>query len=144
MEFSSGHGPIDIKSDSLSLDYGGKSVLFSGHVHAAQAGAQLASDQLRVNYGDNFHDVKEMLADGNVRISQGTRWETSDHAVLDQDKHTVVLTGSPVVHDGPDQITGKRIIVHLDTGQSVVEGARAVIFPKQSETANAASADHAQ
>jgi lipopolysaccharide transport protein LptA len=134
-EFSANHGPIDIKSDSMALDYNGKSILFSGHVRAVQAGGQLTSDKLRVTYGDNFHDVKEMLADGNVRISQGSRWETSDHAVLDQTKHTVVLTGSPVVHQGPDQITGKRITVHLDTGQSVVEGARAVIFPKGGETA---------
>jgi lipopolysaccharide transport protein LptA len=135
-EFGANHGPIDIKSDTMALDYNGKAVMFTGHVRAIQAGGQLTSDKLKVAYGDNFHDVKQMFADGNVRISQGNRWETSDHAVLDQTKHTVVLTGSPVVHQGPDQITGKRITVHLDSGQSVVEGARAVIFPKgSSETA---------
>ncbi len=135
-QFGAGHGPIDIKSDTMALDYNGKAVLFTGHVRAIQAGGQLTSDKLKVTYGDNFHDVKEMFADGNVRISQGSRWATGDHAVLDQTKHTVVLTGSPVVHEGPDQITGRRIIVHLDTGQSVVEGARAVIFPKSGESAS--------
>jgi lipopolysaccharide export system protein LptA len=38
------------------------------------------------------------------------------------------------VHDGTDQITGSKITVHLDTGKSVVENARAVIFPKQTQT----------
>ena len=81
----------------------------------------------------DFHDVQEMVADSNVRMSQGTRWATGDHAVLDQTKHTVTLTGSPVVHDGEDQITGSKITVHLDTGKSEVAGARAVFFPQGAE-----------
>jgi lipopolysaccharide export system protein LptA len=143
MQFSSGHSPIDIKSDSLSLDYNGKSVLFTGHVRATQATGQLTSNELRVNYGKDFHDVTNMIATGNVRISQGTRWATGDHAVLDQTKHTVVLTGSPVVHDGPDEITGDRITVFLDSGRSVVDHARAVIFPKQSQASESSGASGA-
>jgi len=117
----------------LSLDYQGKSVTFKGKVRATQAGSQLTSEVLRVNYGKDFNDVREMIATGNVRISQGTRWATGDHAVLDQTKHTVVLTGSPVVHDGEDQIAGTKITVHLDTNQSDVENARAIIFPHESK-----------
>ena len=127
-------GPINIQSDTLSLDYKGKAVLFTGHVHAIQSGSQLTSDTLHVNYEQNFKDVKDMVAEGNVRISQGTRWSTSDHAVMNQKDNTVVLTGHPIVHDGPDQITGSRITVHLNTGQSVVENASAKIFPRQSQT----------
>ncbi len=133
MQFSSGKEPINIKAESMSLDYQGKSILWSGHVRAIQSGSQLTSDTLRVNYGQDFHDIKEMIANGNVRISQGTRWATGDHAVLDQTRHTVVLTGSPVVHDGEDQIAGTKITVHLDTNQSDVENARAVIFPHESK-----------
>ena len=132
LQFSNNKSPINITSDTMALDYKGNSVLFTGHVNAAQATGHLSSDRLRVNYGQGFKDVREMIADGNVRISQDTRWATGDHAVLDQTKHTVVLTGSPVVHDGTDQITGRRITVYLDTGKSVVEGASAVIFPKSS------------
>ncbi len=131
-----GKGPIDIKSDTLSLDYNHKSVLFTGHVHALQQGGTLTSDTLRVNYGENFHDVQEMFADGNVRISQGTQYATGDHAVMVNAQHTVVLTGSPIVHDGQDQITGTKITVHLDTGQSVVAHGHAVLFPKSGKTAS--------
>jgi lipopolysaccharide export system protein LptA len=131
---TSSKGPINIQSDTLSLDYKGKSVLFSGHVHAMQSGSQLSSDVLHVNYEQNFKDVKDLTADGNVRITQGARWATSDHAVMNQKSQTVVMTGNPVVHDGPDVITGDRITVHLDTGKSVVEHAHALIFPRQSQT----------
>jgi lipopolysaccharide export system protein LptA len=144
LQLTSGHGPIDIKSDTLELDYKNNSVLFTGHVHAVQADALLTSDSLKVLYGKDFHQVKEMFANGNVRMSQGTRWATGEHAVLDQAAHTVTLTGNPVVHDGPDQVTGSRIIVHLDSGKSEVIGARAVLFPKQGQTRDnrGASAGH--
>jgi lipopolysaccharide export system protein LptA len=134
LQFSGNKGPIDIKSDALDLDYKGNMVTFRGHVRAAQADALLTSDTLTVTYGKDFHEVKEMVANNNVRMSQGTRWATGDHAVLDQAKHTVTLTGSPVVHDGEDQVAGSKITVHLDSGKSEVEGARAVFFPKEQKT----------
>ncbi len=134
MSIGNSREPINIRSDTLSLDYRAKSALFSGHVHAVQAGGELTSHTLTVLYGNDFHDIRQMVADGNVRMSQGTRWATGDHAILDEGAHTVVLTGSPVAHDGSDQITGSRIIVHLDTGKSVVKEARAVIFPRKAET----------
>lgn len=131
---TSNRGPISIQSDSLGLDYKQNAVLFSGHVHAIQADGALTSDSLRVKYGKDFHQVQNMAADGNVRISQGVRWCTSDHAMMNQQQHVVILTGSPICHDDRDQIAGTRITVHLDTGKSDVEAARAVIFPQQAKT----------
>ncbi len=142
---SSNRGPISIQSDSLALDYKQNAVLFNGHVHANQADAQLTSNTLRVKYGKDFHEVQDMAADGNVRISQGVRWCSSERAVMNQSQHTVTLTGSPICHDGGDQIAGTRIIVHLDTGKSDVEAAKAMIFPQQSKTRdNEARADQAK
>jgi lipopolysaccharide export system protein LptA len=130
MQFGNSKAPINIKSNSMSLDYTNHSVLWTGEVRATQADAQLTSDQLRVNYLDkDFKQMKDMVADGNVRLSQGTRWATGKHGVMDQIKRTVVLTGSPVAHDGNDQITGCKITVYLDTSRSVVDCAHAVLFP---------------
>ncbi len=140
LQLSNNKSPIDIKSESMQLEYERHSILWTGHVKVNQADGQITSDTLRVNYLDkDFKNMKDMVADGNVRISQGTRWATGNHAVMDQIKRTVVLTGSPVVHDGTDQITGNRITVYLDTGRSVVEGAHAVIFPHMGQDADTAS-----
>jgi lipopolysaccharide transport protein LptA len=142
---SSNRGPISIQSDSLALNYKQNAVLFTGHVHAAQADGLLTSNTLWVKYGKDFRDVQDMAADGNVHISQGVRWCTSDHAVMHQQQHTVTLTGSPICHDARDQIAGNKITVHLDTGKSDVEAAKAVIFPQRSKTRdNEALADHAK
>ena len=133
MNFGNSKGPTNIKSDSLNLDYQNKAILFTGHVHAVQGAGDLTSDKLRVQYGQNFNDIKMTYADGNVRMSQGTRWITSDHAVLDQAKHLLRFVGNPVVHDGEDQITGSLITVDLVSGKSTVENPRVVIFPKESQ-----------
>ena len=130
----SNRGPIHIRSDSLAMDYKHNDVEFHGHVHAIQADGVLTSNALNVKYGKNFHEVQNMVATGNVHISQGIRWCTSEHAVMDQAVHTVVLTGTPICHDGNDQITGTKITVHLDTGKSDVDTATAVIFPQESKT----------
>jgi lipopolysaccharide export system protein LptA len=64
---------------------------------------------------------------------------------MDEGQHIVILTGSPICHDARDQIAGTRITVHLDTGKSDVEAAKAVIFPQQSKTRdNEALADDAK
>jgi lipopolysaccharide export system protein LptA len=130
-------GPINIQSDGLNLDYKNNWVLFHGHVHAVQGGGELTSDTLRVKYGKDFSDMQMMYADGSVRISQGTRYSTSDHAVLDQAVHTVTLTGNPVVHDGSDSVVGQKIVVNLVTGKSdVTGGAKAWFFPRDSKSPN--------
>jgi lipopolysaccharide export system protein LptA len=130
-------GPVNIQSDGLNLDYKNNWVLFHGHVHAVQGGGELTSDTLKVKYGKDFSDMQEMFADGNVRISQGTRFATSDHAVLDQSVHTVTLTGNPVVHDGNDRVVGQKIVVNLITGKSdVTGGAKAWFFPRDSKSPN--------
>jgi lipopolysaccharide transport protein LptA len=131
--FGNQKGPIDITSDKGTLDYQHKAFLYTGHVHAVQGGGDLTSDTLRVQYGQDFNDIKMIYADGNVRMSQGTRWITSDHAVLDQSKHILRFLGNPVVHDGQDQITGSVIAVDLVSGKSTVEKPRMVIFPKESK-----------
>jgi lipopolysaccharide transport protein LptA len=134
-ESSRNRGPVNIQSQSLTMNYKDDTVLFHGNVYATQADGQLSSNTLNVKYGKDFHEVEEMTADGNVRISQGLRWCTSDHGVMNQAQHTVVLTGDPVCHDANDQISGTKITVHLDTGKSEVEGGvKAVIFPRDSKT----------
>ena len=137
---SSNKGPTKIASESLSFDYPKKTAIFSGHVRVSQPNGMMSSDKLRVLYNDNMKEIKTAYADGNVRISQGDRWATGDHAVLDQSAQTVTLTGSPVVHDGAQtQITGSSIIVRMKTQEFVVKDAHAVLFPKSKDTDGSAS-----
>ena len=87
--------------------------------------------------------VKEIVATGSVRIDQGTRFATGGKAVFDQTSRTVVLTENPVLHDGPNEVAGDRVVVFVDENRSVVEGGRkrvkAVVFPNKQDGAAKAS-----
>ncbi len=82
--------------------------------------------------------VQNIVAAGNVRIDQGTRWAVGGQAVFDQGQRTLVLTENPVLHDGPNVVAGDRVVVFLDENRSIVEGGRkrvkAVLYPNSNDT----------
>ena len=86
--------------------------------------------------------VKEMVATGNVRIDQGTRWAVGGRATYEQELRTLVLTENPVLHDGPNIVIGERVTVYLDENRSVVEGGqkrvKAVFHPNDKSNAGPA------
>jgi len=81
--------------------------------------------------------IKEVVADGQVRVSKGSRWATGGRAVFNQDHHTVILSDNAELHDGGNVVKGDRVIVYLDEERSVVEGGKgrveAVLVPSQNE-----------
>ena len=83
--------------------------------------------------------MREIVAEGSVRIDQGPRWAVGGRAVFDQIHRTLVLTQDPVLHDGQNQVAGDRVIVFLDEDRSVVEGGqqrvKAVLVPDQQPAA---------
>jgi lipopolysaccharide export system protein LptA len=113
--------PMQVQAETTSFDSSARSALWSGHVRVEFPACRLSSDTFRVNYGDDLHDVKTARADGSVRIDQGTRWFTGRDALLDTSSRTIVLTGSPTMHEFGSQTNARKITIHLDTDQNVIE-----------------------
>jgi len=145
-------GPITIKSDSLELDYRGSTLTYLGNVHVTQGDMVLTSDRLAIAFqkgvlegtaparektetGGRARDrIREIVADGNVRIEQEQRVATGKRAVFDHAKQTIVLSDNAVLEEGPNQVSGERIVVYLSEQRSVIEsGAKArvqaVLYP---------------
>jgi len=149
--FSNRKDPITVTADSLEYDYKANVVVYHGDVLAIQGDTKVRSDTLTVTFasrdgqpntppntpqepdGKDSPKLQEVVAVGNVRIDNGTRWATGGRAVFEQGKRTLVLTESPVMHDGPNEVLGDKVIVYLDENRSVVEGGRkrvkAVVYP---------------
>jgi len=152
--------PIVVTSDRLEYDYRGNVVVYRGAVLATQDRLKIASDTLTVTFaegkdgaagpqggfalGGGSARLKEIVAAGNVRIEDGTRWATGGRAVFDQANRTLVLSEAPMLHDGANEVLGDRVIVYLDEDRSVVEGGRkrvkAVLHPDREEKAGGAPA----
>ena len=109
-----GNSLTHIRAEKMALESSSRSVLFSGHVRIKGSTYSMASDTLRIYYGEEFHDVRSAVANGNVRIDSGNRRATGEKAILNPASHTIELTGSPTVLDNGHQLRGRKIIIHLD------------------------------
>lgn len=143
LSFSSKRDPIAVSANTLEFDYRTRVLLYKGGVEVTQGDVKLQSETLRVVLDEHAENsVKEVVADGNVRVTKGPRWATGGRAEFDQAKQTVVLSNDAVVHDGSNEVRGDRIVVYLRENRSVVEGGngrvRAVLYPSKGNEAAAA------
>lgn len=113
--------PMQVQAETTSLDPSAQSVVFTGNVHLQIPACRLSSDRLRLNYASDPRDVKTASADGDVRIDRGSRWYTGNDALLDTVSRTIVLTGSPTIHELGGETRARKITIYLDTDQNVVE-----------------------
>lgn len=142
-DFGKRKDPVIITSDALEYDYKTSVVVYRGDVLTTQGDLKMRSDTLTVTFeqkgneaptqgktkvpdppSDTKQRLKQIVAVGNVRIDNGTRWATGGRAVFDQGQRTLVLTDTPVIHDGSNEVAGDRVVVYLDENRSVVEGGR--------------------
>jgi lipopolysaccharide export system protein LptA len=156
--------PITITSDTLEYAYRDGIVVYRGDVLAVQGEIKIRSNELRITLAktdtgkpsgakaaseiesaNTASKLQEVVAIGNVRIDQGTRWAVGGKATFDQSARTLVLTEAPVLHDGPNEVAGDRVVVYLDEDRSVVEGGRkrvkAVLFPGKGAAATGGAAE---
>jgi lipopolysaccharide export system protein LptA len=135
--FTSRKEPIEVTSQRLDFDYKNRRTLFHGEVEVTQGDIVLRSDRLKVEYeerGDQ-QQLREVLAEGNVTITQGSRRATGDRAVFDETNRTLVLTGRAMLEEGSNQLNGETIIVYPDESRMEVKGehsrVKLVIFPRE-------------
>jgi len=138
LSLSSSNEPIVVRSDQLEFDYQANKVVYSGSVNVVQGDLAIDCKELLVNLArageqDNL-ELREVVAIGDVVITQGDRKATGGRAVFDQVKRQIVLLENPVLHDGPNEVTGERLVVYLDEGRSVVESSpkkrvSAILYP---------------
>jgi lipopolysaccharide export system protein LptA len=119
--FKGERGPVHINSQQLEADYQAKVITFIGDVVARQKEFTLYADRLFLFLDEAGKEIQKIVARGNVRMVQGERTATCDEATYYHREGTVVLQGEPVVREGNNWVSGKRIIYYIDEQKSVAE-----------------------
>lgn len=128
--------PIYITADWMEVDQGKSTIVYKGRVVAVQSDMTMRSDALTAYYDPEMKQMKQIVLDGKVNATQGTRVATGDRAVFDDRAKTVTLTGNPVMRQGNNQVSGAKVVYFIEQDRAMVEGdgktrVSAVIFPEE-------------
>jgi lipopolysaccharide export system protein LptA len=141
--------PLAISSRTMTVKNLDQRVIFEKNVTVIKGDMDLHADRVEVvlakpsapsasdTPGDGMGpdilaegNIERIVADGNVKVLQGTKTVTADHAVYHRDNETVVLTGHPETWEEGVRIAGSKITILLKEQRSIVEESRVVIYPE--------------
>jgi lipopolysaccharide export system protein LptA len=75
-------------------------------------------------------NIERIVAEGRVKVVQGKKTATADHAVYHRADETVVLTGRPETWEQGVRIQGSKITILLKEQRSIVDESHVVIYPE--------------
>lgn len=95
-------------------------VVFEDDVRAVRGDVTMTCDRLEVTYrGDK---IERAHATGNVRVTRGERVARGATADLTVADGRVAIEGDPELAEGPNRMTGRRIVLFLDDERLECEG----------------------
>lgn len=120
--------PINIEADRMVSHEKQNAVIFSGNVDAKQGELLIRTDKMTVFYeqqedkkeGAGSSEVKKLVCEGNVQISQGDWLGTGQRMDYYALERKAVLTGDAKAWQGQNMVSGKTITYFIDEGRSIV------------------------
>lgn len=129
--------PIYITADQMEADRKKSMITYRGRVVALQGEMTMRSNSLTAYFTADMKELREVVAEGEVHVSQGDRVATGAKAIFNGKDQTITLTGNPVVRQGNSEISGSRITFFIEQERAVVDGGtqrvKATIFPQELE-----------
>jgi len=119
--------PVEVVSDELQMDQNVNTAVFTGNVEVIHGDMTLNSASVLVEYGkvegsSKSNEIIRITATGDVKMSNPDTTAESREAVYTMATREVVMTGDVVVTQGPNKVSGERMIVYLDDGTAVMQG----------------------
>ena len=146
--------PVNIKADALEVRDRNKIATFTGSVHLVQGDTVLRCKILVVFYDQEdtgapavksatpgpggSSQIRRMEAKGSVIVTQKDQTATGDSAIYDLKDNTVTLVapagGLVTVTQGPNVMSGPKLVVNLTTNVSHFEGGvRGLLTPSSTQ-----------
>ena len=120
--------PVEITADSLEVNQTDGEATFSGNVLVGQGDMRLSAARIRVEYEDGGEGIKTLHATGGVTIVNATDAAEAQEAVYTIASGNVVMTGNVLLTQGPNAISGERLVLNLRDGTGVMEGRVKTVF----------------
>lgn len=116
------NAPIEITSDSLSVDQDTGAAKFSGNVFIGQGALKLSADHVEVIYSIEDNEIARLAATGSVTFVTETEAVEADSAEYNLEIGTLVLVGNVLLTQGPSAISAQRMTLDLNSGNAELSG----------------------
>ena len=124
--------PVDITSQSLSINQKDGEAEFDGSVLVIQGEMRLSADNLRVEYKADKSGIERLIAKGNVLLVNAVDAASADSAIYTIDTGEVIMSGNVSLSQGETTLMAPKLLIDLKTGMGRLEGGVKTSFdPKE-------------
>ncbi len=122
--------PVEITADSLAVNQEDGTAVFSGNVLIVQQDMRLQAASVRVEYGDDHSQIKQLHASGGVTLVSASDSAEARDAVYEVATGQIVMTGDVLLTQGSNVMAGQKLSVDLKTGTGQMDGrVRTILQP---------------
>lgn len=112
--------PIDLRSQTLTVDHKNRRATFGGGVVATRGDMEIACPEL-VAWYDARGQVREVVCNGPIVATQGARRMEAREGRFDNATGVLTLSGQPTLTEGARRIVGNRLVYDADTEVAELE-----------------------
>lgn len=122
--------PVEVTSDTLSVNQGDNTAIFTGSVVIAQGAMRLSAPRVQVVYLPDRSGIEALEATGGVTLVSGEDAAEAARADYNVTTGMIVLRGDVLIVQGANAITGDTVQVDTAAGTAQVSGrVRTVLQP---------------
>lgn len=118
--------PVEIAADTLTVSQTDGAATFIGNVVVGQGEMRLSAANVRVEYSAGSNGtagrIERLHASGGVTLVNGAEAAEAQDAIYTIGAGTVEMSGNVVLTQGPNVISGDRLVVNLETGTGTMQG----------------------
>jgi lipopolysaccharide export system protein LptA len=129
-QVSSQGGPVMIGADSWVADENAHTQTWDGRVEIVQGDSRLRADHIVVTYapgdgadGKGWGEVLMIEATGNIYYVTPEETVRGDKAVYTETDDTMLISGTVVLQQGQNVMTGSRLMSQVKAGTTVMDAA---------------------
>jgi lipopolysaccharide export system protein LptA len=118
------NAPVDWEAERVEVNDKANRVLLTGNVVARQAELTLRAARVTAAYtsGNGVH-VDRLDASGGVLITSPSETARGEYGIYDLNAKLITLIGGVVLTRGQSNVRGGRLVLDLDSGRAVMDGA---------------------
>lgn len=132
--------PVEVTSDSLSVNQADGAAEFTGSVLITQGVMRLSADRVLVIYKTNAEGkraIEKLEATGRVLLVSGPDAAEAQRAEYTIDEGTIVMTGDVLLNQGVGTLASQRMVVNLTSGTASMGGrVKTILNPSASSSDN--------